>query len=290
MVNPQTALLCSILNLTDPNAVHLGISNHENVARLLADSGDVADMPEDDDDSDDDDDQPSDINSSLDTSYLSSSLDMSDSFSHPGRMKLTNKFSPSCSTTPEVDDDDEEFRAILAAQRQSGKPSYVASGPNDKPAARKRMQSLGAEAKASTSFSPESESSEEEFESVAASQRQAFKVVVSNYENTRKLAGDAASSPSKSSSDLESTSQDSADELDRARGQAGGGQKSVAGCSEENTGEKSPVVGNGFSSPSIKRCSPDAATTPSPSPSTGKKLKRRNMAMYSSSGTEEDAY
>ncbi|XP_076458369.1 lariat debranching enzyme-like [Babylonia areolata] len=28
MVNPQTALLCTMLDLTDPKAVHLGISNH----------------------------------------------------------------------------------------------------------------------------------------------------------------------------------------------------------------------------------------------------------------------
>lgn len=287
-MNPQTALLCSLLDLTDPHAVHLGISNHHTLAKLMdsyAESFDIGDDDADSDDDGDDDHMPSDINSSLDTSCLSGSLDMSDSFSFPRRKDLASQLSAGGSTPPvQVHDDDEEFQAILAVQRRNSQRMGAVPEPSEKPTTEKSTPSSDSNAKSSIPCSPKTESSEEEFASVLAAQRQNCKTLPSE----SKLVADAVGFQDKSLSDLDldSGSHELQEEADRAQSQDDDSQKSSTDCVEVSTGGKSPLVGNGFSSPATKRQSPDAAiSTPA---SSGKKLKRRNVSMYSSSGAEED--
>ena len=286
-MNPQTALLCSLLDLTDPHAVHLGISNHHTLTKLMDSYAEALgdDGADSDDGGDDDDDMPSDINSSLDTSCLSGCLDMSDSFSIHRRKDLASQLSAGGSTPPvQVRDDDEEFQAILAAQRRNSQQMGAAPEPSEKPVTEKSTPSSDSDAKSSIPCSPKMESSEEEFASLLAAQRQNCKKLPSE----SRLVADAVGFQDKSSSDfdLDSTSQESQDEADRAQSQDNDSQKSSTDCVEVSAGGKAPLVGNGFSSPATKRQSPDAAIT-SPT-SSGKKLKRRNVSMYSSSGAEED--
>nr|KAG5713717.1 hypothetical protein BaRGS_024344 [Batillaria attramentaria] len=123
LVNPQTSLLCSMLDITDPNAVHLGVSSHGSFNTSTTNPDKIAIDSDDDtddvgDSNGDDDASPSDINSSLDasclssnTSYINSSLDMSNSFSTVEPKSHVSRFSGSTSTP-------KKFSTILAAQRQ----------------------------------------------------------------------------------------------------------------------------------------------------------------------------
>ena len=248
-------------------------------AEALGDDG----ADSDDDGGDDDDDMPSDINSSLDTSCLSGCLDMSDSFSIHRRKDLASQLSAGGSTPQvQVRDDDEEFQAILAAQRQNSQQMGAAPEPSEKLATEKSTPSSDSDAKSSIPCSPKTESSEEELASLLAAQRQNCKKLPSE----SRLVADAVGFQDKSLSDLDSASQESQDEADRAQSQDDDSQKSSTDCVEVSAGGKSPLVGNGFGSPVTKRQSPDTAiSTPA---SSGKKLKRRNVSMYSSSGAEED--
>ena len=287
LVNPQTALLCSMLDLTDPNAVHLGISNHHTLAKLMDINAEMIDIGDDSVDSDDGDEMPSDINSSLDTSCLSGNLDTSDSFSITRRKNFVSRLSAGTRTPPvQVDDDDEEFQAILAAQRQNSQQIDAVSEPSEKPMTEKSTPSSDSDTKSSIPCSPKTEGSEEEFAAIMAAQEQSNKKLPSKSENVQKLVGDVAGFQEKSSSDLDSASQDSQEEAGRAESLSDESPKSSTGSAEVSRGRQSLQVGNGFGSPATKRQSPDAEIS-SPS-STGKKLKRRNVSMYSSSGTEED--
>lgn len=158
-VNPQTTLLCSMLNITDPNAKFMGKTSQE----LLDESSfvkDRDDVEEDDSgedavyDDDDDDDIPSTIDSSMDVSTTAELSNVSsskwDSFQtanetldSPSESHM--KSFPVVTSTPargelfgnsplslEVDDNDEEFLAIMSAKKNNtcGKPSQFCSSPS----------------------------------------------------------------------------------------------------------------------------------------------------------------
>lgn len=132
-VNPQTTLLCTMLEITDPNATFVGKSSQE-----LLDESDIGlvddvDKTEDSgDDAEEDDDLPSTIDSSMDTSSNISST--WDSFHSASESINVSAFgSPNCSpmitSTPAKAmqgksnfvatdlDDDEELQLILSAQK-----------------------------------------------------------------------------------------------------------------------------------------------------------------------------
>ncbi|KAK7113105.1 uncharacterized protein [Littorina saxatilis] len=270
LVNPQTTLLCTMLDLTDPNSVHLGLSTHDTNAKQVQANEEEVDIGSDDDDSDDD--APSDINSSLDTSNINSSLDVSDSFFRPRRKNLASQFSAGDGTPPvRVDDDDEEFKAILAAQRQNSQQGADTSVQTDKPGTDKNL------------LSEKIENSGDEMADIMAAQKRQQEGD-SDSENFQKLTVDSASSHEKSSSDIDSTSQDSQEEGDRSGSKNDSPLKSVTDCVEVSTDSDRLSTGSGFSSPSsIKRKSPDAISS---SPSSGRKLKRRNESLYTPNETD----
>ncbi|XP_076459216.1 uncharacterized protein LOC143292634 [Babylonia areolata] len=281
MVNPQTALLCTMLDLTDPNAVHLGISNHQSLAPHL-DPEHLETLEGDSEGSEDD--VPTDISSSANTSYANSSLDMSDSFSSPLRAKLSSGLlaGAAISPTAQVDDDDEEFKAILAAQQRTSQQMRAASESNNKSSEQKNGSSSDDQPKVASS--PQAESIEDELAPIMAAKHQNKEKPASSSENTQKLEDDLAAYADKSSSDIDSSSQDSQDGLDRTGYQEDSSQASTTDCMEVSAGSDSPTEGKGACPPG-KHPSPNNISAQSPSV---KKLKRRNVSMYSSSGTEEE--
>ncbi|XP_059163125.1 lariat debranching enzyme B-like [Physella acuta] len=131
-VNPQTTLLCTMLDITDPNATFVGKSSQE-----LLDESDIglvddADKTEDsgDDAVEEDDDLPSTIDSSMETSSnISSTWDSFHSasesinvsaFGSPSSQMVTStpaKNIKSNFVVTDLDDNDEELQLILSAQK-----------------------------------------------------------------------------------------------------------------------------------------------------------------------------
>ncbi|KAL8625307.1 hypothetical protein ACOMHN_030068 [Nucella lapillus] len=274
IVNPQTALLCFMLDLKDPNAVLLGLSNHQGLSQSLDPQElDILDSSEVSDD-----DPPTDI--SVNTSGVNSSLDMSTSFSSPAHPRLSQGCHARAATppTPQVDDDYEEFQAILTAQRRNSQQMTALASGNTQ---QKNSSTSEGEQKTSLPSSPKADDTEDELASILAAQRKRASV---SLENPQKVEDDRGVCADKNSSDIDSTSQDSQDEVDRPGYQADTSQTSITDCLEVSAGSDSPTHGGPLCR-GEKRPSP---TNISNLPSSLKKMKRRNMSFYSSSGTEEE--
>jgi hypothetical protein len=275
-VNPQTSLLCEMLDITHPNAVFTNSNSSDFLpAQIELDAG-----SDDTDDVPDDDELPSDISSSLDTSCLSGAMDISyvdssfnasvsESFASPQKTSA-GKSAP----LVEVADDDSELQAILVMQKQSSRKSEAGAtaSPSSKQDSDRSLaeNSEARESELSCSSSPKTQASEgegDEFAIIMAAQR--LKKGDTTPSDSDKSG--ACVSLNKSSSDIEYSSQDSQDEGDRAGSQAA--RPLSSGVCD------SPLAG--------KRPSPTSNSSSS-SVGSAKKLKRRNVSMYSSSGTEEE--
>ncbi|XP_071112185.1 lariat debranching enzyme B-like [Haliotis cracherodii] len=137
VVNPQTTLLCTMMDLTDPYAVYLGKDSQVREEEVLA-SLDPADL-EDDINDDEDDGTCSDINSSIDTSYNDSfGLNTTDlSLNETAELASGNLSILSNNTDISIEEED-ELSEILSAQKKmqssNGHESSVDSsvdGEND---------------------------------------------------------------------------------------------------------------------------------------------------------------
>ena len=283
MINPQTTLLCNMLDLTDPNAVHLGLSDHSTDVMYPSNDPDELYAGNDSDVSEDG--LPSDINSSLDTSFANSSVDAANLSSGSVRQTLASRLSAIGSCTPDlntsgaptgqVEDDDEEFMAILAVQRknsQSCTPQSVSRQGTEK-----KASGSDSEAMLSLPSSPKVERSVDDCTSIRETEKDDKDD--SDLAVRIRCEGDCASWQEKSSSDIDCSSQDSEGRADTSLPQDGS-RNSAMDCADVETS-----LSAGNDSPGTKRPSPDARA----SASTVKKLKRRNESMYSTSGTEENA-
>lgn len=270
LVNPQTTLLCSMLDITDPNAVHLGVASHGS-PNVSTTNPDEISVESDDTDGVDDDERPSDISSSFDVSYVNSSMDMSDSFSASKRKSFGSSFSGATSTPKKgeaVEDDDEEFKAILAAQRQK---SLGVSSSTESPSKTEGEDSArGSESNGTgSSASQEAGAEEDELASILAAQRV-------------KAQGDSsAAEDMDQTGTTDSGTDDKSEQLDSSSQGSHSGDVGCEGVTSSVTG--SPVVE--LSASSTDTDSVTGGKRPSPlsaSDSTsGKKLKRRNVSIYS---------
>ncbi|XP_069108816.1 lariat debranching enzyme-like [Argopecten irradians] len=143
MVNPQTTLICTMLDITDPNAVFLGQDSNN----LLDVSGEGACDADDDDDVDDDetecDSEPSFVSfvdSDQSYSSLLSSSNADDSIMSlgtTGDVSIDNRdpvkdLSSSIQTNPEeisLSDEEAEFKDIMEAQRKKKESSESVKVP-----------------------------------------------------------------------------------------------------------------------------------------------------------------
>ncbi|XP_005097087.1 lariat debranching enzyme B [Aplysia californica] len=146
VVNPQTSLLCTMLDLTDPMASFLGKSSEELLEKsfgpISAFGGGSDEM-----DDDNDDDEANESSAEM-PSYIDSSMEVSStSFSNVSEVaketpqlsksqSLSSVLPPPRAVQPSdvrVDDDDEEFLSILSAQKKASPvkalsaPAYVSS-------------------------------------------------------------------------------------------------------------------------------------------------------------------
>lgn len=271
-VNPQTSLICEMLDITHPNAIFTNSNSSDFLSAKIdmkSDSDETDDVP----DEDYEDEMPSDINSSLDVSssvleisFIDSSFSMSDSFSSS---KATG-----CSTPLlEVTDDDDELQSILVVQRQTSQKGEAASLFSDKGKQDSHLRlAEDSEAKELVPTCTASERLQEESDEFAimmAAQKHKFERVLSDSEKS----GSTSASQNKSSSELDYSSQESQDEGERSGTLA----RKVSGLEVCEGIDCSNASGS-------KRPSPNGTSSPGGS----KKLKRRNVSMYSN-GTEEDA-
>ncbi|XP_067686624.1 lariat debranching enzyme A-like [Haliotis asinina] len=118
VINPQTTLLCTMLDITDPYAVYLDKDSHirdDDVPSSL----DPADLDDDINEDDEDDGTCSDINSSIDTSYNDSfSLNTTDlSLNETAELASGNLSILSNNTDISIEEED-ELSEILSAQKK----------------------------------------------------------------------------------------------------------------------------------------------------------------------------
>lgn len=312
LVNPQTTLLCSMLDITDPNAVVKGISscgdlnastNNPDAIAILSDDADS------DDDGDDESGLPSDISSSLDVSYVNSSLDSLDcSFTGMKHKKLGSSFLGATSTPKKVEvrDDDVEFKAILHSLKSRRSDSGTDSPC--KAEGETSMQDLVLNGEESMSTSPDNPLLLASTGTVSTSSHMHEAAKTEDDELTSilsapKTAGEKSSTDSSQGVDLtsdsgtddverrydlmDSPSQDSLKvELETATVTKSHSSQDIRTGLKSTPTEVFQVDSDSAasdSSPSVKRPSPvgDGVS------SSGKKLKRRNVAMYSITGGDD---
>jgi len=261
-----------MLEITHPNAVFTNTTTSNigsaeiNLDAASDDTDDVAD---------DEDEMPSEINSSLDVSCVSSGMEisfvdssfnasLSDSFSTSKDTSLAGNKMPQV----EVADDDEELQAILSQQKSQKSDSgtmLCESGKQD--------------SEVSSTSSPKTQVSEgegDEFAMIIAAQRKKEGGMSDSDKSGSVSFSGGSASQNKSSSELEYSSLDSQDEAEQSSSLA----RKVDSLGVDDSCTSSAQNG----SSGAKRSSPNSTH----SPCTTKKLKRRNVSMYSSSGTEED--
>lgn len=177
VVNPQTTLLCSMLDLKDPNAIHLGTNHHNNLPRTqhpwLRDGKNVS-------------------RSSL-SGFSPSNQKTSTPLSSPGHPKLSQSLPTAAVTSPTV-------------QRRNSLQLPAPSRPSTE---QKNGRRSWGGPKTLLPSSLRTDNSQDELASILAAQR---KRAAFGYENNQKREDDAGIFGSKSSAD--SFSQHSQDELD----------------------------------------------------------------------------
>ncbi|XP_025106934.1 lariat debranching enzyme-like [Pomacea canaliculata] len=266
-VNPQTSLLCSMLDVTDPNAVILGQSFCGSSASSI-NNPDEVDI-EDDTEEENLTEAPSYINSSLDASCTDTSLSMSDSFTsfdQDGDSLKSGTFSSSTPTHTRVADDDEELVSILAAQRRiSGKLEF--------------SEAVSPAWKTSSSGVETSTTKDSDLTSSITQEHR-----TKHDECANGMCG-AELKPDESIMDIGCSSQESKDLLEPQNTSNTEESQGSQSNNEETEEQKGDCSGPEDLDDSLQKRKTSSENV---SGSGGKKLKRRNESFYSVSATENE--